>query len=166
MTFTLMQSWKPKTFSSGYEIKSTKESSAACTQTPDKLLLLKSLKLCYPINDQDVNIEIETEKVSSTASDSLAPSEKSKSSTASDSSRTQSKLKRRKITKSNSKGSEIVQPSFEEPRTPQWLTENQLLLRDISIEQNNLIRFYENPLNELLSSNAVGCVSILNDPCS
>lgn len=158
MEFTFYSSFQA--FSSGYEVKSTKVNGAAFSETFDELLFLKSQKLCFQINDKDVNIDIGREKKTSKVSIPPSPSENSKSDSKSSAksleSRTQSKQKRRKITKSKSTKSEIIQPLIEESKAPQWLTEIQLIPGEISIEQNNLIRFYDNPLNELPSSNAVG----------
>lgn len=133
---------------------------AAFSETFDELLFVKSQKLCYQINDKDVNIDIGSEKETSKVSIPPSPSKNSKSDSKSSAvsleSRTKSKTKRRKSTKLKSTKSEIIQPLIEESKAPQWLTENQLIPGEISIEQNNLIQFYDNPLNGLPSSNAVG----------
>lgn len=128
----------------------------AFAETSNELLLLKCQELYYPINDKDFNIDIDMEKDTSPGLISSPLSENSKSSSASVVSQTQSKMTRRKIAKANSKDSEIVQPPIEELQKPQWLTENQSIAGELSIEQNNLIQFYDNPLNELSMSNAVG----------
>jgi hypothetical protein len=100
----------------------------------------------FPIDDKDVNIEIDqNQALSSFSSVSNSISSKSQSSS-------KSSLKQRKSS-TKSKASKVSQISKvsnlkDAENLPTWFTDDDSIHPEISENQNNLMKFYENPLND------------------